>query len=129
MSSALILSILPKCDLTKNNREETIRAEIRNVNALDPDTAHLMDVTGVEDLTGLKESVLYAVGQYMQFSDNREVVVISIDGSYSIYAAGGMSSGDDPTDSYRDLNTLNLFPGVFELLHRWAFEDMCEQKE
>ena len=125
MGASMLLNVLPKCNLTKNNREKTIKEEIEGVDINHPELEFALNVAGEEDVTALKKLVVNAVEQYMLFSEDTEVVVIKVnDGPYPVYASGGMTWGDDPTEAYKTISVLNVFPGVYALLCEWALTDM-----
>lgn len=59
---------------------------------------------------------------WTEMGDCRSVSTQTIDGK-KYYFTGGLSWGDDPTDTFNDMREIEALPGVIQLLEKWQEED------
>ncbi len=128
MGADFCFEILPLCKLN-----EARKAELNK----------LIDALTDEQLAGINETINGSGGndeeraefldtlkdyvlQYEQCDDSRDTGTLFIRGCWFILS-GGMTWGDEPTDSYRVLGAVNAIPGVWAKLEAWSIEDVTRQ--
>ncbi len=78
-----------------------------------------------EDANDLKKELHVIVNRLEYIGNRNDVAVISPE-LISYLITGGVTWGDDPTDSYYDIDSINNVAKIYDLLDKWAHEDKDE---
>lgn len=103
-------------------RKQALGEHVRNIN--DDDLGKLLE----EYYGGLEmdnNDLANRVEEYWDLAGRNDVDIITLPGSAPHLVSGGMSFGDDPTDSFETIIFLGRVPGVYDLLEKWAREDQA----
>jgi hypothetical protein len=123
MGADFIYQILPLCKLTSDRKIKLVWMveefeDIEEIKSVCEDYFLVEDM----DLPEAKEHLVYYIDEYPEFSYRRDVGWLILNGA-KYMLTGGMSWGDEPTDSFRDFEYLQW---AWDELEKWAKED--EQK-
>ena len=122
MGADFLFQILPLAKL-----DDERKAELHKLfeSLTEQDIADLRDSVFRDD--GTREELIAEMDdqvlQYDQCRDHRDCGTLYLEGRWFILS-GGMSWGDDPTDSYRTLEVLATIPGVWQQLQLWSRDDV-----
>lgn len=76
---------------------------------------------------GCDEERLTALSdEYWMLHDLRDVSTISLQDSSEFLITGGMSYGDDPSESFNTFMDLSAIDPVWDLLEKWSKEDKTD---
>ena len=142
MGADILLYSLPHCELTDDRMEKITEAveAVSDKDVLDynenflcielPDLGDMDMAYGegaeLEALATLvRAEILDACFEVLKDADNpRDMASISFPGmGYRVLMTGGMSHGDNPTESSNYLDKLSNFDPLWELLQKFAEED------
>ena len=107
-------------------RKQALALHMKNLSdeelAVVEDCGRFGDVVNGDDLVD-------RAGKYWDLDGRRDLDIIGLPGSLPHYASGGMSYGDNPTDSFDVITSLISIPGVYGLLEKWCKEDEHEREK
>jgi len=122
MGSDFIYSYVPKCEITPE-RKARLLTLADNLTEDSPEIDSLRnECDPAGSLEELREEVRGAIGLLADEPLGlRSVVDLDLPGAdYAILFTGGLSWGDDPTDSYRPLSTIAATVAIWAQLEEWA---------
>lgn len=121
MGADLSLMIFPYPSEMNSKRLEELYACIDNLSYEDLDDPLIEEEEFDE---GYKELAKEILNGFSEFEERRDCTTFTPYKSYKIILTGGMSWGDAPTGSYEDLEILSHLPPIYNLLEKYAVEDM-----
>jgi len=131
MGACLLLAAAPACDPT-DARTEELEAALKAVpvkELLDNlgFTAAYYDAESKSETEEVICEILidHVIGAFHNVREGRDCVSVIFPGmDYYMLITGGMSWGDDPTDTYEKLILLECLPSsCYDLLLKWARQD------
>lgn len=125
MGADFIFQILPLAKLDDKRREQFKK----QIDALTLDQLIEMRDSvfpGDDSAEDIKESLANVLDEYSDLMDRRDCGCLTLHGCQFILT-GGMSWGDDPTNSHRTMEILSQIPGAWELLEAWSVEDRTKK--
>ena len=131
MGADLLLCWTPFCGDTPERREEFKRSlrKLSDAELVDEckDTLDWLiedSESDTEAAEAIRDTMLQA---FREYGENRECCSISFPGmDYEMLITGGMSWGDRPTESFREVEILGAVPAdTYRLLEKWAKEDFA----
>jgi len=116
MGADFLMSVIPACHL-----DETRLGILKELaKTSEPDGSY-----DDEDPTDWPEQVINAIARVD--CEYRDVGTLDLCGwPYPILVSGGMSWGDDPTESYHAFSVIGCCPEIWNKLEEWAKEDKDE---
>jgi hypothetical protein len=142
MGADILLYALPHCELTDERRDKITKAveAVSDKDVLDYNEDYLhMELPDLGDMdmaygegaeleamaTLVRADILDACFEVLEHVDNpRDMASISFPGlGYRVLMTGGMSWGDNPTESSNYLDKLSNFDPLWDLLQKFAEED------
>ena len=122
MGADFTYQIVPLCKLTSERKKELYKILDSMIpEQFDPDF-YLFDDTEVEDI---KATVKGHIDIYENLADRRDVGHLYLH-KQMYMLSGGMSWGDQPTDSCEDLEVFEAIPEIWNQLEKWSKEDEKE---
>ena len=126
MGADLILSFLPCADTRKKGRRTEFVSLVKRLSEEDVKDSSVFGDVKIEKV---RQTLIGYFDRIEKMKDFRDVSIIT---PYAdkppLLITGGLSWGDDPTESYAAVSSLAEVPGVYELFERWAAEDQKEEK-
>jgi len=120
MGADFIYHILPLCEITPQRKIELIWVIEKLENTTEARKLFWDDLILEDmDLDEIKETLIDYIEEYKEFACRRDVGWLSLNGAKYLLT-GGMSWGDDPTDSFKDFEYLDW---AWDCLEEWSKED------
>jgi len=131
MGADLILMGVPQAELT-DSRRAAIRELLNKFS--DRDLKDIAEFTGQLDAgdeyvtaAERRAMIMDAVEHVLGAPDRRDVSAVRFPGmDYAMLLTGGMSFGDEPSDSYAYFETVASIDELYDLLLKWAREDAAQ---
>lgn len=126
MGSEFLLVYLPLSDISIGTRKQNLREIVDGLS--EDDLSTFIDETACETVEEARDLLRTELEEYPHLAHRRSCTMVSFEGLVYVFS-GGMSYGDDPSESYTAMSRIATVDKVWDILKMWSTEDIRAFKE
>jgi hypothetical protein len=126
MGADLILTFLPSADTRKKGRVREFAEFVARLSAKDLKDSSAFSGIKIEKARRMLIKYFDWIEELKSLRDT--AIVTPYDDKPSLLVTGGLSWGDYATESSEPISALTEVPLVYEMVEKWAMEDLAERR-